>query len=636
MMMEFCRFRLSWLMPIAAIALVSGVEQASAQASEAVREQCRLTVFRPLVQNCVKTGGGDLETCRQIHRPKMQECVQRTAGPAKGDGAKAAGAAKGEKKQTAAGSPAFALIGRARGLMQQGKFQAAVPELDQAIKKDPNSALAFALRGRAYSLQGQHAQALPDLDQALKIDPDNVFALNNRGYVKYAVKDNGGGLADLNKATELDPANPSAFATRGLIYSDMGEQDRALTELSKAEQLGPNYAAAYGNRGLVHNKLRRYDLAVADYSKALLISPHVANYLSGRGAAYLNLGEQQRALSDLNAALGIAPKSPRALLNRARIYLDQAKYDAALKDLGDVLGLEPRNVGALVQRARAFELSKNLNGARADFQAALEIIPTHGVALAGRERIEANIASASGAPRAAPDRAGVRVALVIGNSRYRATAPLPNPERDAKLLAETLNRSGFEKVRLVIDGTRDEIASALKSFAAEAANADWAVVYYAGHGIEVDGSNYLVPVDVKYQSNADVPKQSIALDQILNSVRIANKLRLVILDACRDNPFAAELARGETSEVGRGLARIEPESGTLVAFATKHGHVAADGTGDNSPFATALVKRMPTPGLEINLLFRLVHDDVYASTNKEQEPFTYGQLSAQGLYFKGW
>jgi uncharacterized caspase-like protein len=161
------------------------------------------------------------------------------------------------------------------------------------------------------------------------------------------------------------------------------------------------------------------------------------------------------------------------------------------------------------------------------------------------------------------------------------------------------------------------------------------VIYYAGHGIEYDGNNFLVPVDAKYQDDADIPKESVALDEILNAVRAAGKLRLVILDACRANPFVAEMHdTGDTSATGRGLARIEPDGGTLVAFATKHGHTAADGSGQNSPFASALVQRISTPGLEISQLFRLVHDDVYATTQKQQEPFTYGQLSAQEFYFK--
>jgi uncharacterized caspase-like protein len=180
------------------------------------------------------------------------------------------------------------------------------------------------------------------------------------------------------------------------------------------------------------------------------------------------------------------------------------------------------------------------------------------------------------------------------------------------------------------DASREELSTALKAFSDESKTANWAVVYYAGHGIELDGSNYLVPIDAKFETDSDIPKESVALDQILNSVSSADKMRLVILDACRENPFAEK----KSLSAGRGLARIEPESGTLVAFATKHGHLATDGAGDNSPFTTSLIRRMDTPGLEINQLFRLVHDDVYASTAKKQEPFTYGQLSAQGFYFK--
>ena len=115
---------------------------------------------------------------------------------------------------------------------------------------------------------------------------------------------------------------------------------------------------------------------------------------------------------------------------------------------------------------------------------------------------------------------------------------------------------------------------------------------------------------------------------------VAGKLRLVILDACRENPFVTDMKRTDSASVGRGLARLEPESGTLVAFATKHGRTATDGAGENSPFAAALVRRMLTPGLEVNQIFRLVHDEVLAATDKQQEPFTYGQLPAQQFYFK--
>ena len=225
------------------------------------------------------------------------------------------------------------------------------------------------------------------------------------------------------------------------------------------------------------------------------------------------------------------------------------------------------------------------------------------------------------------------MALVVGNSKYKTFDALANPERDAKLIASTLERSGFRSVQLLLDAGRDELAAALKTYAKEAANADWAVIYFAGHGIELDGSNYLVPVDAKYENDADIPAESVALDQALNAVHGAARMRLVILDACRENPFGGE-KKGEASNIGRGLARIEPESGTLVAFATKHGHLASDGGADNSPFASSLATRINSPGIEISRLFRLVHDDVLAKTGKKQQPFTYGQLSAEEFYFR--
>ena len=628
-----CRTRFSFLSMFIGVlvASFSRMETAAALTKEAALENCRQTIGRPIVQGCMKAGGGNLEACRALAKPKVMACLRAAAGAADGDG-KQPSKQGSASSDDAKGPPAGAGVGRARTFIKEAKYQEALSALAEAIAQNPNSDAAYSWRGFVYNRMGRFSEAIPDLNQALNINPKNAQALTNRGFAYYGIKDNGRGLADLNAATEIDPSLPAAFAFRGLIYSDMGEQDRALTELNKAIQLGPNYPASYANLGSVYNKLQQYDKAVAAYDKALQRDPHALGSLSGRGFAYLSLGEPERALADLNQALQINPKFTRVLNNRGRIYLEKGEYETAIKDFNDILEIEPQNVTALLQRAKAFELSRNLNGARADFQAALNIIPSHGVATAGLERIDAKIAAASGGKRPVIDHAGVRVALVIGNSHYKAVDTLANPERDAKLLADAFNRSGFEKVQLVIDGTRDGLLAALKSFAADAANADWAVVYYAGHGIELDGSNYLVPIDVKYENDADIPKESLALDEILNAVGAASKLRLVILDACRENPFVAELKGAQASGAGRGLARIEPESGTLVAFATKHGHLATDGAGEDSPFA--LVRRIAVPGLEISQMFRLVHDDVYAGTDKKQEPFTYGQLSAQGFYFK--
>lgn len=233
-------------------------------------------------------------------------------------------------------------------------------------------------------------------------------------------------------------------------------------------------------------------------------------------------------------------------------------------------------------------------------------------------------------------RAETRVALVIGNAAYAAAPRLDNPTRDAARVAGALRAAGFRTVTTVRDAGRADLIAALNAFSEAAERADWALVYFAGHGVEVGGTNYLVPVDARLRSDRDIADEAIPLDRVLQALEPARKLRLVILDACRDNPFLDAMRRtSPTRSVGRGLARIEPEGGTLVAFAAKHGQTALDGEGENSPFVQALTRRMATPGLEINKVFRLVRDDVLAATGRRQEPFVYGSLPGEDFFFVG-
>jgi len=227
-----------------------------------------------------------------------------------------------------------------------------------------------------------------------------------------------------------------------------------------------------------------------------------------------------------------------------------------------------------------------------------------------------------------------RVALIIGNSDYEHAPTLGNPANDTADFAAALERLGFE-VERVSDQTYSDMRNSLRDFRSRASGSDIAVVYYAGHGIEVDNQNYLVPTDAVLQSDGEVEYESIPLDLVLRTVESARQLRLVIIDACRDNPFAAKMKRqGASRSIGRGLARVEPTGNTLVAFAAKEGTTAADGDGRNSPFATALLNHIEEPGLEIGLLFRKVRDSVLDQTSGEQEPFLYGSLSSAGVYLK--
>jgi len=218
-------------------------------------------------------------------------------------------------------------------------------------------------------------------------------------------------------------------------------------------------------------------------------------------------------------------------------------------------------------------------------------------------------------------------------SKYQQVPRLANPARDADVVAALFKQAGFDTVNNQRDLGIVDLRRVIREFSETSRDADIAVVYYAGHGIEVDGTNYLVPADAKLVSDFDIEDETVSLDRVLKALEGTKRLRLVILDACRDNPFANTMKRSLASRsVGRGLAKIEPAmSDTLIAFAAKAGAVASDGGGANSPFAMALVKHIAEPGLDLRLAFGRVRDDVLKSTGNRQEPFVYGSLGGQTM-----
>jgi len=234
-----------------------------------------------------------------------------------------------------------------------------------------------------------------------------------------------------------------------------------------------------------------------------------------------------------------------------------------------------------------------------------------------------------------PALADTRVALVIANAGYKAVPRLPNPANDGPAVAAALRNAGFTSVTVLSDLDQQGMRRALQTFANAARDADMAVVYYAGHGMEMGGVNYLLPVDARLATNTDVQFEAVPLDLVVQAVGGARRLGLVMLDACRNNPFAAgmQMSGGATRAVGRGLSRVEPVGHTLVVFAAREGTTADDGSGDHSPFAAALIRRLPSSGVEVSLLFRQVGDDVLRETSNRQQPFVYGSLGGDPLYF---
>ena len=227
-----------------------------------------------------------------------------------------------------------------------------------------------------------------------------------------------------------------------------------------------------------------------------------------------------------------------------------------------------------------------------------------------------------------------RVALVIGNSAYRNVTPLPNPVNDATDISGSLERLGFE-VKTVTNAGIEKMRLSLTAFAEKANGADIAAVFFAGHGLESGGENRLIPVDAKLENDADISYETIPLQMVMRAVSNTTKVGIVLLDACRNNPFRPKRQQGDLNrDVERGFVRVEPSDNVLVAYAAKDGTTAKDGSGRNSPFTTSLLKNLERPDLELRFMFAQVRDDVMSATNKLQQPYTYSSLSSERIYLK--
>jgi tetratricopeptide (TPR) repeat protein len=413
-----------------------------------------------------------------------------------------------------------------------------------------------------------------------------------------------------------DPRDYQAYTSRGVSYGNKKDPDRAIADYTKAIEIKSDFSDAIINRANEYRTKGEYDRAIGEYDRVLALnrSRYVLTPFGqmvayhNRGLAYHLKGDLDRAIQDYDRALQTQQaKRGNTYYLRGWAYYRKRDFENAIRDYTAALDLEPNNTTYLSSLEKA-------KTARSEEQ-----------------RPQPDARPPGAVP---PADIGRRVALVIGNSAYRAVPPLDNPRRDAETVAAALRAVGFQTVTLNQDLRKEELVSALRSFAHQADAADWAIIYYAGHGIEMGGTNYLVPIDAKLDTDKDVTFEAVPLDQAITAVEGARKLRLVLLDACRDNPFARQMRRTTAARsIGRGLGAIEPEAGTLVVYAAKHGEIALDGPGANSPFVTSFVKEIRRPGIEIRKLFDLVRDDVMEITGKKQQPFTYGSLSGREDYF---
>ncbi|MBR0764365.1 caspase family protein [Bradyrhizobium sp. vgs-9] len=513
---------------------------------------------------------------------------------------------------------------------RQAEAQARATACDNLLKADKlggkDKSLALVVRGNALINKRDYDRAIEALSSAIDLDPDNVGAINLRGLSHERKGEDDLAMADYNLAIQKRANFGYAYNNRGTIHLRRGALQSALDDFNLSIKYTPAFLLGWTNRARMRTLNKDFDGAIADFAAAEKIDPAAPQIAGNRCITYGMMGKYDQAFADCDGLIQKQPRNTFAINNRAEVNVMKGDLDAALKDYNTVIQLNPNSVRAHSGRGQIYERRKDLAQARADYRAAAYSLTRFDEPDVARARAIAQERLAALTPQAPAGSTGRRVALVIGNGAYKNVHALPNPPRDAKMIANVLRDVGFQTVISVSDLSRDKFFEALQTFATEAENADWAVVYYAGHGFEIGGVNYLVPVDAKLAADRDAETQAVALEQVIAAVGAARKVRLVMLDACRDNPFAPAMQRTLSLKlVDKGFSNIEPGAGFMVVYAAKHGETALDGDGGaDSPFATALAREIKVPKVEIRKLFDIVRDDVWSATKHEQQPFSYG------------
>jgi tetratricopeptide (TPR) repeat protein len=471
-------------------------------------------------------------------------------------------------------------------------------------------------------------------------------------------------IADMTEAIRLKP-DQATYNLRGSAYFDKGDYDIAIADFNDALKLGPPSGIIFHNRGNAYKSRGEFAKAIADYDMAIKLNPNEAYSYQNRGDAKQALGDLDGALADINQAIRLSPALPSPLIHRLVIWRAKGDLDRAIADGTTAVrlaGNPPPNImtppgsvmiSARLNRGLAYESKGDYEHARADFSATLDIPASDAGSAANQATAKVRLSllsdtNAAPLPRAtqpapsdqqtAPAPAaptGRRAALVIGNGAYTGVKALPNPPNDARAIAKSLRDIGFA-VSEGIDLDRAAMQKMTRDFLRDAARAQIAVVYYAGHGVQIDGRNYLIPVDARLVPGHKITESMIDMDTILSGLNDQVRTNILIFDACRNNPLEQQVASGEPGravQAGSGLAApgtlgagATGGAGTLIAFATAPGQVALDGEGVNSPFSAALSRHIGTPGLEVQQMLTRVRAEVVAVTKNKQVPWSNSSL----------
>ena len=509
---------------------------------------------------------------------------------------------------------ADAYNGRGFSLRSKQEHDRAIADFTEAIRLLPDFKEAYNNRGWALIEKGEYDKAIADLNEAIRIDPKLVWSYNNRGWAYSEKADYDRAIADLDEALRLDPQMYWAYVNRGWSYAQKGEHHRAIIDLSEAIRLRPDNASGFNYRGSSYVELGNYELAIADFDAALKLEDQSVYVL--RGDAYRLKGDLAKAKEDYDRALEAYPAEPQSRLGRGLLAEAQGSKQDARAEYLLALSLDAKVAVQRIAKAKAAERLIALNA---------ELSP--------------GTASTTPAPvKPAPVALGKRVALVVGNAAYEAAGRLINTVHDANAISQALKRLGFDVV-VATDVDARGFEKVLAEFTAKASGSDVAMFFYAGHALQADGVNYLLPVDAKLETEFALKREAISASDIIAVMEGSAKVNLVFLDACRNNPLAEKMksmrvASGRTASVGRGLAAVSGgHSGTLIVYSTEPNEIADDGSGRNSPFANALLENIEAPGVEIEVMLKRVTKSVREGTGNKQRPERLSKLETE-FYFK--
>lgn len=553
---------------------------------------------------------------------------------------------------------------RGEGYAELKQFDQAIADHTTALKYNPRFAAALADRANAYNAIGKFDLAVKDAEATLRIDSKNAVAYNAKGVALTQSGDFNAAIDAFTAGTKSNPKLAPLYGNRANAWRMKGELDRALTDYDSNLKLDPNNFVALSGRCSTWREKGEFRNALSDCDQAIALNSEYAVAFNNRGEVRLDLDELDKALADYGQSIRLNPNSAGSYSARADVWRKQLQFERAIADLNQAIKLDPKVAAAYVARGQVQEAQGDIDAARDSFRASLQLPSvSSGTSKDGLyfedSRVSQKTARArllalgdagmvpdgtlyAAKPAAAAPVSERRIALVIGNGAYTSAPRLANPPNDARLIAKNLRDIGYQ-VSEGIDLKRTDMENLLADFLRGAATANVALLFYAGHGVQIDGQNYLLATDAN-TNIGDLKRELMNVDTILAGLDDHLRANIVILDACRNNPMlvdATEPASNRSVAIRAGLASTSAlgksgrsGAGTLLAFSTAPGKVALDGDGANSPFSTALGRHLGTPGLEVQQMLTRVRADVVAATKSQQVPWSNSSLLGE-VYLAG-